>query len=218
VSAGPPGGKLKTTDADGKVWCLSHSNGAEGCWHAVDCNATGVTQFLPQTNGKNTSGTALYALGGMQFNNQIGASGPWPHTRYISGGYSWDKTPQYLWLADFSAGTPSTTIRANDGNIIDDDLIGNVTSGGDFCLQLNTAGLLEVWAGALSGDRLAVALLNRSPGADRISVRWQDVGLAAGTTVKVRDLWAHADLGTFSTDFTLPVASRETMLLLLTPL
>lgn len=217
VSAGPPGGTLRTKDADDNVWCLSHSNGAEGCWHAVDCNATGVTQFLPQTNG-NTSGTALYALSGMGFNNQVGASGPWPHTRYISGGYSWDKTPQYLWLADFSAGTPSTTIRANNNNIIDDDLVGGVTAGGDFCLQFNTAGLLEVWAGALSGDRLAVALFNRSPGADSISVRWQDVGLAAGTTVKVRDLWAQADLGTFSSDFTLPVASRATMLLLLTPL
>ena len=82
---------------------------------------------------------------------------------------------------------------------------------------LATAGMLEVWAGPLSGGRLAVALFNRSPGDDAIAVRWADVGLAPGAAVAVRDIWGAADLGTFSADFARPVPAHATAYLVLSP-
>ena len=62
----------------------------------------------------------------------------------------------------FNAGTPDTLNQAQPGTAlwyginqfmfynINDNLVGGVTRGGDYCLQLSTGGLLEVWVGPLS--------------------------------------------------------------------
>ena len=211
VSGGPPGGQLQTTDAGGATWCLANRNGAEGTWGGVACSSRARgANFLP-ARGAN----GLYDIGKSGWNNQAGASGPWPHTRYISGGYSWAGN-SFAWRADFSKA--STSIAASDETgILDDDLVGGVTHGGTFCLQLATAGMLEVWAGGLSGGRIAVALFNRSPGDDVVEVKWAEVGLAQGTAVRVRDIWGGAELGTFSADFARPVAAHATVYLVLSP-
>jgi hypothetical protein len=62
-----------------------------------------------------------------------------------------------------------------------------------------------------------VALFNRSPGDDTITVRWSDVGLAPGVAIAARDIWAASDLGTFSADFSRPVPAHATVYLVLTP-
>jgi alpha-galactosidase len=64
------------------------------------------------------------------------------------------------------------------------------------------AGDLEVWARPLeaTGER-AVVLLNRGAAETKITVDWGDIGLAPGDAA-VRDLWAHADLGSFTDSFT----------------
>ena len=70
----------------------------------------------------------------------FGASGPHPHTRYMTGGGS-DFT------IDLTAATRpgGTTIQAADTlNIIDDDLVGNVKVGGRFCIDARNGGMLEV--------------------------------------------------------------------------
>jgi alpha-galactosidase len=77
--------------------------------------------------------------------------------------------------------------------------------------------MLEVWAGALSGGRWAVALFNRSPSDDVIALKWADVGLAPGAAFAVRDIWGVRDLGTFSSDFSRPVPAHATVYLVLTP-
>ncbi|KAM0949845.1 putative alpha-galactosidase [Dioscorea sansibarensis] len=47
---------------------------------------------------------------------------------------------------------------------------------------------LEVWAGALSGGRVAVVLLNRSGSQASITADWSDIGLRS-SKAEVRDLW-----------------------------
>lgn len=211
VSGGPPGGVLKTADAAGAEWCLVNRGSNEGTWGGEPCAARSRGgSFAPVANGD-----GVFDIGKSNFNNQVGASGPWPHTRYVAGGFSWS-APSFRWRANFSA--PASPIVADDTTgIIDDDLVGGVTVGGAFCLQLTTGGMLEVWAGALSGGRVAVALFNRSPADDVIAVRWADVGLAAGARVAARDIWASSDLGVFSADFTRPVTAHAAVYLVLTP-
>ncbi|KAK2982424.1 hypothetical protein RJ640_026267 [Escallonia rubra] len=53
---------------------------------------------------------------------------------------------------------------------------------------------LQVWAGPLSGNRLAVALWNRCSKAKTIKAAWDALGLESSTSVSVRDLWKHQDV------------------------
>jgi len=61
---------------------------------------------------------------------------------------------------------------------------------------------LQVWAKKLSGaNSVAVALLNRGSAAASITADWSAIGIAAGSAT-VRDLWSHADLGSFDGSYT----------------
>lgn len=59
-------------------------------------------------------------------------------------------------------------------------------SGTDDCLQ--------VWAGPLTGHRLAVVLWNRCSKAATITAAWGALGLESSISVSVRDLWKHQDI------------------------
>lgn len=62
---------------------------------------------------------------------------------------------------------------------------------------------IEVWAGPLSDGSKAVLLLNRDGAAsEAITVTWADLGWPATQKARVRDLWAHQDVGTFSDHYT----------------
>ncbi|CAN6195388.1 unnamed protein product [Urochloa humidicola] len=50
----------------------------------------------------------------------------------------------------------------------------------------------EVWAGPLSGRRVAVVLWNRGPASASITASWSSIGLAASTVVDAHDLWTGA--------------------------
>ncbi|XP_061999083.1 alpha-galactosidase 3-like [Rosa rugosa] len=54
-----------------------------------------------------------------------------------------------------------------------------------------TDGVYQVWAGPLSGHRLAVALWNRGSTAKTITAKWEALGLQSSISVSVRDLWQH---------------------------
>lgn len=54
-------------------------------------------------------------------------------------------------------------------------------------------GLTEIWTRQLADGATAVALFNRSPQPERISVNWTDLGLRSHG--RVRDLWQRKDLG-----------------------
>ncbi|HXD01510.1 MAG TPA: glycoside hydrolase family 27 protein [Verrucomicrobiae bacterium] len=61
----------------------------------------------------------------------------------------------------------------------------------------------QVWCKPLGGNNtgtLAVALFNRGDNATNITANWSDLGLPPGAAT-VRDLWAHADLGTFTNSY-----------------
>lgn len=73
----------------------------------------------------------------------------------------------------------------------------------------------EVWIKPLKGGDLAVALFNRGKEATKIEVRWIDLDIAG--KYKVRDLWAHSDLGKFNSKLDLDVKSHEVRLLRLSP-
>jgi hypothetical protein len=55
--------------------------------------------------------------------------------------------------------------------------------------------------GSFTSGELAVLLLNRLSTAQNITVHWSSLGLTS-SPADVRDLWAHADLGTFTRGFT----------------
>ena len=161
---------------------------AEGQWQAVPCTpgSTGGAQPFRVASPDGGATFTLTAPSGLAagWNNQVGASGPRPHTRYVAaagGGGG-------RWLLDLDALTDpalgGTLIQAAASDILDDDGVGGVGVGGDFCLALSTMGGLEAWAVPLSPApaprsappparaRYALALLNRSPADDDVSVSW----------------------------------------------
>ncbi len=77
-------------------------------------------------------------------------------------------------------------------------------------------GELSVWAKPLNeAGAVAVALLNRSDTAAKMTARFADVGLWEGPA-EVRDLWAHEDLGTFTGQFTTRVPSHAAVVVKIT--
>ena len=77
--------------------------------------------------------------------------------------------------------------------------------------RVSKEGDLEVWARPLSGGAYAVGLFNRGPAAAKVTARWNDIGISG--KVKVRDLWAHSDLGENADSFASEVASHGVTLL-----
>ncbi|CAM0907653.1 unnamed protein product [Alopecurus aequalis] len=61
-------------------------------------------------------------------------------------------------------------------------------------LSQGKGGCREVWAGPLSGDRLAVTLWNRCSETVNITMTLPDVGLDGSSAYSVRDLWKHETL------------------------
>jgi alpha-galactosidase len=73
----------------------------------------------------------------------------------------------------------------------------------------------QVWCKPLGGTNtgtVAVALFNRGDNATNIVAGWSDLGLAPGAAT-VRDLWAHADLGTFANSYGAYVPAHSVQML-----
>lgn len=47
----------------------------------------------------------------------------------------------------------------------------------------------QVWAGPLSGYRVALLLVNQGPSRTSITANWDDVGIPTNSVVEARDLW-----------------------------
>jgi alpha-galactosidase len=74
---------------------------------------------------------------------------------------------------------------------------------------------LQVIAKRLADGSSAVVLLNRSALATPIGASWRRLGLHGAAAV--RDLWAHADLGTFTGRFSATVPPHGVVMLRITP-
>jgi alpha-galactosidase len=71
---------------------------------------------------------------------------------------------------------------------------------------------LQVWSKVLSGSgQRAVALLNRTGSTANITVNWNDIDLTGNA--QVRNLWAHSNLGSFSSSYTASVPSHGVVML-----
>ncbi|CAL0327554.1 unnamed protein product [Lupinus luteus] len=79
-------------------------------------------------------------------------------------------------------------------------------------------GCSEVWAGPLSGHRLAVAFWNRCSEVATITASWTTIGLESGIRVSVRDLWQHEVVTTGAvSSFSARVNAHDSHLYIFTP-
>lgn len=76
---------------------------------------------------------------------------------------------------------------------------------------------LQVWSKPLKDGSRAVALLNRTGAAARITADWQDLGLAPAARARVRDLWAHVDRGVHAGSYAADVASHAVVMVKISP-
>jgi alpha-galactosidase len=76
---------------------------------------------------------------------------------------------------------------------------------------------LEVWAKQLADGGRAVALLNRTAAEANIAVSWTDLGYPDHVPAKVRDLWAHKDLGEKSGSLSASVPSHGVVMVRVEP-
>jgi len=84
------------------------------------------------------------------------------------------------------------------------------------CLTPQNAGeLLEVWAGPLSCNSIAVILVNRAQTEEKITAKWSDIGASGSYTL--RDLWEHKELGVFTDSFTASVHPHASVMVKMTP-
>nr|XP_027193166.1 alpha-galactosidase-like isoform X2 [Cicer arietinum] len=76
---------------------------------------------------------------------------------------------------------------------------------------------LEVWAGPLSYNKLAVVLWNRSSSKATVTASWSDLGLKPGTSVDARDLWEHSTQSSVSGDISSELDSHACKMYVLSP-
>jgi alpha-galactosidase len=74
---------------------------------------------------------------------------------------------------------------------------------------------LQVWVKRLADGSRAVALLNRTGVATAMSATWWRLGLRG--PARVRDLWAHADRGTFTGKYSATVPPHGVVMVRVTP-
>ncbi|MGH9591887.1 MAG: glycoside hydrolase family 27 protein, partial [Bryobacteraceae bacterium] len=75
----------------------------------------------------------------------------------------------------------------------------------------------DIWMKQLKDGGRAVALLNRGPSDEEITVTWQELGYPTGVSASVRDLWAKKNLGKFTGRFTASVPSHGVVAVKVTP-
>lgn len=76
---------------------------------------------------------------------------------------------------------------------------------------------MQVWAGPLANNDIAVGVLNAQDHRAKVTVHWSDIGLKSSQSAKVRDLINHKDLGTFTQSLTLSIGSHDAAALRVTP-
>jgi len=200
-----------------------------GSWKALPCASSRATTVLKPVSvgvvsalsGGAHAQTALVTPSGahLVWNNAFGASGPVPHARYLSTDSTASNSSTWLKIPSPEADSTTFSLMASDRTgVIDDDKVGSVTAGGDFCLDLVQDADKEVWAGPLADKKWAVALLNRDPLANAtITVAWTMFNSTADATYGVKDVWLGTDIGEHKGFFTASVAPQAVTYIILTP-
>ena len=74
-------------------------------------------------------------------------------------------------------------------------------------------GYTEIYAKPMQDGSWAIALFNRSSSSQNMTVNWQnDLGVS-WSSASVRDLWEHADKGTFSDNYSTIVPSHGVVMI-----
>eukprot|EP01052_Picozoa_sp_SAG31_P009894 SAG31_NODE_530_length_14420_cov_4.259968_10_plen_524_part_00 len=156
----------------GKLWAV------EALADGTEAVAIGESSLFP-----------FYAVP-LNFLDEFGASGPLPHTRWLTaGGHA-----KHSWLFDARATVGGSAIRLASGSTVtDDDAVGGVklAAGETFCVELSHAGNLETWHAPLASGRHAVAFVNRFPApqqAFRLELE-PSLGFDAHRMYTVQDVW-----------------------------
>ena len=84
---------------------------------------------------------------------------------------------------------------------------------GKQAYRVARTGSTDVWMKPLSDGSVAIALLNRGESKTEITVNWKDLNIDPSVSLKIRDLWKHADLGSFKEKFSVETAPHATVLL-----
>ncbi|RQP03203.1 hypothetical protein POPTR_018G152200v4 [Populus trichocarpa] len=83
--------------------------------------------------------------------------------------------------------------------------------------KVKNNGDLEVWAGPLSNNKIAVVLWNRGSSRATVTAYWSDIGLDPTTTVNARDLWAHSNQPSVKGQISADLDSHACKMYVLTP-
>jgi len=83
--------------------------------------------------------------------------------------------------------------------------------------RIRKNGELEVWSKILGDGTRAVILLNRGPSEGELSVSWEELGYPGHLPARVRDLWAHKDVGSFTGSYSAKVASHSVVMVKIIP-
>ncbi|XP_062506826.1 uncharacterized protein LOC134183341 [Corticium candelabrum] len=67
----------------------------------------------------------------------------------------------------------------------------------NLCLDVQSLGMIEIWAGPLQNNSYVAVLLNKDTESHDIQLKWSDIGLEVSASYAVRDLWQHKDMGGF---------------------
>jgi hypothetical protein len=81
--------------------------------------------------------------------------------------------------------------------------------------QIDPSLPLQVWAGPLSGGKVAVLLLNTGNLSETITALWADIDLPAGATVAVTDMWSGKSTGNATEKITATVRPHDVAAFLL---
>ena len=164
---------------------------------------------------------------GLGILNDFGGSGPVPHSRWLGPGRDTFVADPVM-LATAAGGT----LRATATDILDDDNVGGVNIGREFCLEIASGSTLETWAGQLSPDATsgkknkkttgasrwpAVALFNRSPAMDVVGLAFAQLpGRGAATAFEMHDVWRNTTDATSAAEYLVNVPAHDTALLVVT--
>ncbi|XP_019458339.1 PREDICTED: alpha-galactosidase-like isoform X2 [Lupinus angustifolius] len=75
---------------------------------------------------------------------------------------------------------------------------------------------LEVWAGPLSDNKVAVVIWNRNSYTATVTASFSDIGLESGTSVDARDLWDHSTQSSVSGEISAQLDSHACKMYVLT--
>lgn len=78
-------------------------------------------------------------------------------------------------------------------------------------------GDLEVWAGPLAHNKVAVVLWNRGGSTSEITAYWSDIGLNSTAVVNVRDVWGHSTIKSVKEHVSASIESHGCRMYVLTP-